>query len=521
MLAVFGIMLTIGCHPTKYQYTYNLSKKELKKSEVKKDGSVGAEILAEKPLTFPSSQDLQITITNYNPIRDEIVVDDTSISFPPGDTASLARLIVFPTTPSVAEGDKKNAEIAVANGGVGASSARGMTSAGQMVLSVFAPPALAAKRNDCGVLEAYMYDFNLKKDEIEGLIDSYKDLMSKMEIITDDYQYLKTLDVLNTGDVTTRLSNSFIPRLNVFLPVAERVNANPTLVSTRVLAHLETKYFNRIIDAEAELDDIKKDADQLKGGCSGYIDLYKKFITAIDKVKNNLRDFKTAHTDKILPAFGKTLGLYDNLSRYFVTVPSYTTKAVSINEDFHTLNIYLKEANGIKKLHDQINIVPDHGFQKDIAGGFFVSGLYDESYSKKTMDSIYTKQYLVNGILRDTTVLGTFTTLYKKKQLSASYGGMLFFRFYTQNNQWANFGGYLGFGALFNDQTRWAGSLGISVVVGKRKKIVGAHLGIIASQVDRLTEPYQTDTRYSETIDNIPTHKALNANVMFGLSFKF
>src|SRR6476660_4936532 len=105
--------------PQRYYYDY--SKKKLSADDTGKKEEM-------RPIPYRSSKDIQLEIYNYNPLRDEIIVEDSSSPRTLGDTASLARLIVFPQISDLAEGNAQNREIARKNGGTGATEAFGFQS---------------------------------------------------------------------------------------------------------------------------------------------------------------------------------------------------------------------------------------------------------------------------------------------------------------------------------------------------------------------------------------------------------
>lgn len=494
-IAICHILFLSSCDSVKQaqRYYYDFEQKKLL------DKSAGGKEVI-RPLPYRATKDIQVEVSNYNPLKYELIIEDSSSQRSIGDTATLARFVVFPKTLSLAEGDQKNKDTA-------AKKSTGF---------------LSITTNDCEMLEAFIYSFNLKKDEIESLVRRYKELMLKMEIIGSDYEYLKRLVTLSAGTVGNRVDNSFLNRLKNFLLPAERagIGVSVTNTSSNDLAALETLYFTAITNAEDELDQVKADADKLKGACANFFELYKKFNTSVTKVKDNLRDFKTTRLDKIVPAFNKKLQTYDELVFYNAGVGNYTSKAVPITKDKHTILIYKKEGDKAKVYHDEIRVDPTRGIKLDVAGGVFASGLNDHSFTKKTKDSIYTKQYLLNGGKRDTTLMESFSSIYKREQSSISYGGMLYLQLHSQNAAWINWGGYIGFGAMFNDQTRWAGAGGFSLQLGKPQQF-NINAGAIIGQVERLAPPYQTNTWYAEKIDNIPTYKAWDVSWMVGFSWSF
>jgi len=152
--------------------------------------------------------------------------------------------------------------------------------------------------------------------------------------------------------------------------------------------------------------------------------------------------------------------------------------------------------------------------------GMFFSGLSDDQYTLKTKDSIFSKKFVNAGEVRDSAVDQTFNSINKQSQARVSYGGMIFLHLHTQNSHYFNYGFSLGFGALFNDQARFAASFGPTLLIGKSQRF-NINPSIIISQVTRLSAPYQAGTWYSETIDNVPTYKAMKASWGLGLSWNF
>ena len=99
-----------------------------------------------------------------------------------------------------------------------------------------------------------------------------------------------------------------------------------------------------------------------------------------------------------------------------------------------------------------------------------------------------------------------------------SFGGMIFLNVHSMTGKSFNYGGYVGFGALFNDQARWCISTGGEAIIGRRQRFV-IHAGMVLSQVDRLSPPYDKDVFYLERIDNVPTYRAWKPGFLLGLSW--
>lgn len=110
---------------------------------------------------------------------------------------------------------------------------------------------------------------------------------------------------------------------------------------------------------------------------------------------------------------------------------------------------------------------------------------------------------------------GQYTTLYDNTRYWFSF---LVPEGHTQNASVFNYGGYLGIGALFNDQTRWSGSFGGSFIIGRSQRLF-INLGPVISQVDRLSKPYKTDFFYQKSFDIIPVSREWEVSWMFGFSW--
>jgi hypothetical protein len=201
-------------------------------------------------------------------------------------------------------------------------------------------------------------------------------------------------------------------------------------------------------------------------------------------------------------------------------VPDFFSKNTPIDKDEHFIKIYYATPENATspKLYDVIHIVST-GWKVNVSTGFFISGLGDQMFAKKSMDSIYHKQYVApGGQVHDTVVNQSFTSINKQKQASLSYGAMVYINAHTQTYNNVNYGLALGFGAMFNDQARWVASLGPTMLIGKKQRF-NINPAIMIGQVDRLSAPYQAGKWYAETIDNVPTFKAWK--VSWGIGFSW
>jgi hypothetical protein len=480
----------------------------------------GATDEVKQPLSFKAGKDIKIEINHYNPLRTVISVEDSSISYFLSDTAKYSKLIVLPKVSNLPKGDVTTQKVATLSG---------MTNiqlTTQNTLFPFEVISAEAHQTDCDKIQAIMSAVNLQKDRITSAINDFQGFASRVDVINDSHDNLAQLQELTTAAVTTELRDNFIASLNDFLIANDQqalvLAADPSRVSSRQIEQIEGVFHQNVKDQITELDKIQKQAEALDGhDCqANFLKLYKEFSGNLKELQDKLKDFETTYTQKAYPAFKKDLSMYDQLKKYLVVIPPYISKDIPIYKDEHFIKIFSVESTQSKpNLYDIIHIESTHGWKLDVAAGFFVSGLSDDVFTKKSMDSIYSKKYVATGgTVRDTTVLQTFNSINKQKQASASFGGMLYLHAHTQTGTYFNYGVSLGFGALFNDQARWAGSFGPTILIGKKQRF-NITPSIILGQVDRLSAPYQTNKWYSETIDNVPTFKAWKASWAVGFSW--
>src|ERR1700676_3435092 len=81
------------------RYSYDFTKKKLQDSETS-----ATEIIP--PLRFRSGRDLRIDFFDFNPLKMQISVSDSSSSWFLADTASFSRYIILPKVPDLAAGNK-------------------------------------------------------------------------------------------------------------------------------------------------------------------------------------------------------------------------------------------------------------------------------------------------------------------------------------------------------------------------------------------------------------------------------
>lgn len=452
------------------------------------------------PIKYRAGKDLKLEVIRFNPLKTQISIEESSSQLFMTDTSNFSKYIVLPKSTEVPADAAKDL-------------------------------SLDKAKTKCENLTKLVSALNLQNTSIISATLDFKTFLSRVENINDSYKNLQQLNALAPDNVKTELQNNFISTLNNFISTNSylkakgvgTLNTDPSKVMNNQVEAIEQILFQRIQDEFEKIKSIEKDAQQLPGtDCklATYAPILDKFTTTLASIKEDVFKFNTSYTDKVYPAFKKTLGVYQSLNKWLTTLPSFASKYVPIYNDEHLIKIYGKDLDQEKTLRDEIRVEPVRGWKLDVAGGVFVSGLADELYTRKTKDSIYTKQHIVDGAAKDTLVQETFTTIRKQDQNKVGFGGMLYMHAHSQTGSYINYGISLGFGALFNDQARWAGSIGPSLLVGKKQRL-NITPGLIIGQVDRLSAPYAADTWYPEKIDNVPTYKAWKTSWMIGLSWNF
>lgn len=488
---------------------------DFQNNKVVKDKSVVPLVEMESPVLRKAGKDIAIEIYNYNPLKYQVSVENTSSDYFLGDTGKFSAFIVIPNITPLAAGDAKKEETLKANPNT--------TEAMLTVDGANSIPALSRPTTSCDSIKAYMASLNLSKINLENDILNYKKFINQVELIKGDYQFLKEQDFISSQFITDRLAQNFVSSLNNYLNSSGRsaLNSNPSLISISQISAEEIVVYNKVMSHLKNIENLEEKVNKIQGtvGCAGFLGYYRDFKSKSEEIKNTIKEFEKNHVDKISPSFKQTLNLYDKLKSYVTNMPTLTTR-LTIEKDLHTVTVYKTPltSENKKEEYTTIKIEPVKGWKVDFAGGFFLTGVTDHKFSKITKDSIYTKKYLVNGVTRDTTVEEKFTSFNKENQMPISFGGMLLLHAHTQRSRLVNYGTYIGFGALFNDQTRWAGAVGGSVLIGKKQRF-SINPGILISQVDRLSSPYEDGMWYKGVIDNTPTYKSWRLNWVIAFSW--
>ena len=448
-----------------------------------------------KPLKMREGSEVQIEISGFNPLRYDIMIGDTAYDRFETNIEQFSKYVTKPNLPSIGDDENKNVNYALST----------------------------SDNTNCISIEAYIYLIKEKSRLLKAYTIDYKTYLSYIENINNYFEYLKSMEVINKSDIDTGLNNNVYEPLNNLLPKDKRLKTSVAEVFKSDFIELELYYYEEVNNIASEIKELKEGVDLLKKKNDGF-DKFEKnkanFNILYQAMKNELAKFDSVRTFKILPGFSKTMIVYEKLQNLAVNEPVYVTKSLPISKDVQTINIYQYfPATKNKQLYDAINVQLTRGFRIDVSGGLFVSGLSDKKYTLFSKDSIYTTTYINSGTVKDTLVQDKFTAIYSQRSIKVSYGGMIFIHGHSQNAAMLNYGGYIGLGAMFNDQTRWAGSLGFSLIIGKNQRCF-IDFGAIISQVDRLRKPYVTGQFYLDDMIRDHVDKVWRASWMLGFSWK-
>nr|WP_276900150.1 hypothetical protein [Pedobacter kyonggii] len=477
-----------SCTPKSYvsRYYYNFKDKELYRDSTK-------DTVVNTPIRHPAGRDLRIKISDFNPLRTEISVNDSSSNYFLSDTGKLSKMMV-PKIGSV--------PVAAPKAGSG---------------SAAIDPNGQKGPTGCQKLEAAAATFNKDKDAVLSAMEKLSGMVSRIDQIRYSYDNLLREEVLHPSTVKKDLQESFLINYNAYLSSNNlpQLDTDPSKVSVADIEQSVNNVYKQISSDKIAIGEKSIAALDTKKCSEQYSQLTKNITDA----KTKIADFRKNYEEKTYPEIKKLLATYHSLQYYLRNEPAFVSKAVLIENDEHNIKINTKTTGQSNFAnYDIIRVQPYHGLKIDVAGGFFISGLSDEKYARKSKDSIITKSYVSNGKIRDTTLNQSFNGFFKQDQTPISLGGSIYLHIHSQNSTFINWGGSLGFGALFNDQARLVFSAGPTLLLGKKQRFT-INPGISFAQVDRLSKPYSEGMWYTEVIDNVPVYKAWKANWSLGFSW--
>jgi len=493
LLVVFVISLS-GCKCNKEIFYggrvyYDFHKKELFVNANHKD-------TLKRPIIMKESKEIQIEISDFNPLKYDIIIGDTAYDKFVSNVESFSKYIIIPNT-------KEVMGAAPTMAGIKALDIEEMIKTNKQTALLIQKP----DTNYCDTISFLICKLAKCSKDLNKEITAYKTYLTYIENINSFYELLKSKEVLTTFDIKEGIkSNIFLPINNYLLVyTSDKLETSIDKVFKKDFTAKETYFYEKIFGFKEKLGNIKEEVVKLEKileiekalkpnkkevahlekiiKCNDFEAKITKFYDEQKVILSTIKAFDSTRNKDILPNFTKTMLVYEKLQSLAQNEPLFVTKSYPIKTDIQTINIYKYEPTvKTKQLHDAINILLTRGFRFDASGGVFASGLYDEQYSLYSKDSIFTSEYIHSGSIKDTILKDKFTAIYAIPTKKFSFGGMIFLQGHTQNASVFNYGGYLGIGALFNDQTRWSGSFGGSFIIGRSQRLF-INLGPVISQL--------------------------------------
>jgi hypothetical protein len=446
-----------------------------------------------RPLIVKDNSEIQFEISNFNPLKYEIVLEDTAFNrFDPNieEFTKYISYLKMPQADSVVSKVKANSG------------------------TPFAP-------EKCEKLHKVINGFVKVNLDLNSRIEEYRTYILYLDKIGTVYAYFKSLENVNSSDIKSSITENILLPIKTLFKDDRIIKSEFNNLFSQDFSDAETFCYQKIVEKIKILESIKDTVDMFSDpGCTLTKELKTGFYKSYKEIEAKIKEFETLRTNTIIPNLVNLKLAYNKLQTLAKEKPVLVTRSYLINKDINSVSVFRKESQtATKQLHDKIVIQMTCGFRIDVSGGLFVSGLSDDHYSMTSKDSIFKTQYLKNGIARDTTIDEKFTKFYKDPNLKISYGGMVFLQAHSQNVSFFNWGFYLGLGALFNEQVRWTGSAGLSFMLGRDPRCF-INIGPSIAQVDRLKPAYEPLNYCRSSFNEIPISKVWKCNWLVGFSWR-
>ncbi|HAQ18108.1 MAG TPA: hypothetical protein DCR40_02615 [Prolixibacteraceae bacterium] len=468
-----------------------------------------------RPLIVKETNELQVEMSNFNPLNYDIVVKDTAYDRFDLDMKLFNDLIKYPDV-KIEPSTKKLLGNELPPDSLAKSAEKGFTGTKKPSIGTTQP----SKATSCDSLSTQLKELANISQSLKKGISLYKTYISNIENIISFYDYLKSLEVIDKKMVEDGIVSNIIIPINSIFP--SKLKTSSSQVFKNDFIGIETSSYQEILKIK---DDLKAQIE-LVGKfkkpkvCESFDANKAKFDKDSRAILSAIDEFETSHKNIVLPNFTKVMLVYEKLQSLAKADPLFVTKSYPINKDLQMVTIYkYNPVTKSKQEHDAINIQLTRGFRIDVSGGVFVSGLYDKKYYSYNKDSIFISKILQKGTVIDSTISDKFTAIYSTSDAKFSYGGMVYLHGHSQNAHPINYGGYIGLGTLFNDQTRLTVSGGGSLIIGRNSR-ASINIGLIMAQVNRLDKPYSEGVFYQKIFDKIPVTSVWKSSWMLGFSWK-
>lgn len=476
------------------------------------------EVVKDRLTRVKENGEVQVEINNFNQLRYLLSVQDSSFNIFTSDPDKfLEKIYLIKSYPSKSLEQEQSKD----------SSRNKSTDYGKSEKKAIQPYSLTESAKDS--YNSYVKFFNAFKN------------------INSIYSYACQLEVLNKNSIASLVKDNFLSRIYSKEPFSIYTIFSGDIQTKHDELFCEVKEIRNKIQLTIEYKENKtKDIDEDISKIKTNIQLYKgatknkslkKEEDSLIKKENEKDAIVTDiyNLKQIMSPLSELIKMVDTSSRYInesldkysqiqnaLKTPSfYVSESYRVTKDIHCLNIYKYDMNTKKSSkHDKITIELKNALRFSTPTGVFLTGLYDEKFTTVSKDTtIETVVINSSGISEKAKSNKTYTAMYPSRNRHISFGAMIYISAHTCNSKYTNIGGFLGAGAIFNDNTKIAAAAGGTIILGRNQRCF-INIGMATSQVDRLDRPYKTKTFYDINPSTLPISKVWRYSWMVGVAWE-
>lgn len=356
------------------------------------------------------------------------------------------------------------------------------------------------------------------KESSTNSYNSYVKLFNALKNINSIYSYACQLDVLNKEYISDLINKKCLEEI---FP-EESYNIDNVFSEDILTEH--DKIYSKIEKTKKEIQDtIEKRENDIKQLDTTKIDEKKTIEAEISILKQIVLPLSelTANVETASRYINESLLKYSQIQNALKTPSYYVSESYRVTKDIHCLNIYKYDINTKKSSkHDKITIELKNALRFSTPSGVFLSGLYDEKFTTVTKETtVETVAVNSSGNSEKLKSNKTYTAMYPSRNRNISFGAMIYISAHTCNGKYTNFGGFLGAGAIFKDNTKIAAAAGGTIILGRNQRCF-INIGMATSQVDRLDRPYKTKTFYDINPSSLPISEVWRYSWMVGVAWE-
>lgn len=232
-------------------------------------------------------------------------------------------------------------------------------------------------------------------------------------------------------------------------------------------------------------------------------------------IQKFINDFAANQTPK-LAGFAASITAVETIE-YTTTVGPF---ALQGNDE---LTVKISKTDIAKNLDELasfpgITIKKHGGVKIDFSAGLFFSTLSDRGYTSTQSTHITQDSTVDNGSVVVKPNQTTFSKITRRGGINGSYGPMAFIHFHSMNTGLVNYGGVIGTGFMFKDNSKPVIAFGGNLMLVNYQRII-LGFGAAMGSVTRLSSQYQENSSYRATITDVPTENHFDIKGMFSISW--